>query len=567
MRFIFKSPDQKGHVKSMNLLLKEIKTPYVWNCEDDWLFFLPKNYMTECFKVLAENSRYGQCLLNRCYGEDLKTSPGIAGGHRRYTSNGLRYYIHEYATGSALETIGKQLAVMGKGNCLYWPHYSLRVGLTRTAVFKEIGDYNETASHFEIEYAHRYRQRFLTTYLDNLYCIHIGRRTYERHEDKINAYDLNQEKQFGVDPKKINKLDNQEKEPEIKLDAISSKTNSLRQINRPPIFPIKTYVLNLKRRPDRLINFRRVNGEELVNFHIFEAVDGQLLTPCHTIQKLFESNDYNYRRGLVGCAMSHLLMWLELHTSSYLQGMLIIEDDAILTNNFLYKFSSLLADYPQADILFLGHHPYQKYAKNYDLNRDEMPIAERWTKEKSKQQSMGGTTAYYISKKGASNMINYLFKNGFRYGVDWEMFHNETNNVYYCSPFLAFAECFQSAGTKVDTDIQTVYDGVGYKDPEEWLSKEFQYWKGATKGENCLHYKETVCKKDLLETLNIFYYSQKIIDELNLYPVHWYKVDKYIFSIPDNHLSDDDIKNISFGGCLNIDGLFLFYDKFKQIQA
>jgi glycosyltransferase involved in cell wall biosynthesis len=39
IRFIYKTPEQKGHPRSMNMLLKEIKTPYVFNLEDDFEFF------------------------------------------------------------------------------------------------------------------------------------------------------------------------------------------------------------------------------------------------------------------------------------------------------------------------------------------------------------------------------------------------------------------------------------------------------------------------------------------------------------------------------------------------
>jgi hypothetical protein len=53
--YIYKTPDQKGHARSMNMLLDAIKTPYVVNLEDDWRFFVKDNYLTKCLGVLNEN--------------------------------------------------------------------------------------------------------------------------------------------------------------------------------------------------------------------------------------------------------------------------------------------------------------------------------------------------------------------------------------------------------------------------------------------------------------------------------------------------------------------------------
>jgi GR25 family glycosyltransferase involved in LPS biosynthesis len=569
--FIFKNENQKGHALSMNMLIDLIDTPYVLHLEDDWKFFYPGDFITKCVKILSSDTKYGQCLFNRAYGEDINTGYKIGGGHRRYLqlkSGTVRYYIHEYAVGDSLNQIHGKLANMGLSHSSYWPHYSLRVGLTKKTVFSKIGKYNENADHFERDYAYRYREFFLTTYLDNINCIHIGRKTYERDSDKLNAYDLNKERQFGGQPK--NSLTHNS---EIKLDHISAKTNII-NTPLPPILSIKTYVLNLARRPDRLNRFKKMNRTELHNFHTFEAIDGLKLSACHKIQKLFEHNDYNYRRGIVGCAISHLLMWIELIKSKKLQGMLIIEDDAELAPNFIHKLLNTIYISPDADIIFLGHHPRTKDSKNYDKNK--IPTSELWSKDKSIKESMGGTTAYYISKKGANNMVKYINKYGFRYGVDWEMFFNDINKVYYCSPYIAFADCAQN--NEVDTDIQNVYDGISYTE-DEWLLNELKYWNLKTSNNEYglvnkfismnkdeldmitedanskLICRSSKCsKKELLTTISIFdLNTPHLIKWLNVFPVHWYSVAyKYMFVIPDNMLSVEDVKDLTFCGHINI---------------
>jgi GR25 family glycosyltransferase involved in LPS biosynthesis len=483
MTFVFKDSENKGHARSMNILrdkVLEINAPFIFHLEDDFRFFVPGKWLTMCLTVLRSNNQYGQCLLNRCYGEDIEKGSMIWGGHRRYiqhpekSEHMLRYYIHEYAIGTALDRMNKQLVTIGTGNCMYWPHFSLRVGLTRSNVYRTIGAFNESAAHFEREYAGRYRLQYLTTFLDNVVCTHIGRRTYERSGPKLNAYDLNLEKQFGTAPKGPACLSNpassscgeNEINPEIKLDSISLAVKN-RALAR-PITPansscgennlsavknegipmnqtgtkgggtplaIKIYVLNLQRRPDRLQKFREMNKAEMVHFHVFNAIDGLSLTPSLTIQRLFEPNDYNYRRGIVGCAISHIMMWSEVASTPNLNGMLIIEDDAKLFKNFMFKFLHILDTTPHADIIFLHHHaatripdkekesvkfmmdkntPFRCSATNSEAfrlrqtypprqfkynNMDEeaTPDAAKWTAEESKRDSMGGTTAYYIT--------------------------------------------------------------------------------------------------------------------------------------------------------------------------
>jgi hypothetical protein len=53
-----------------------------------------------------------------------------------------------------------------------------------------------------MDYANKYVEKgFKTAMLDCCYSTHIGRRTYERDTKKLNAYDLNNEQQFGDAPK------------------------------------------------------------------------------------------------------------------------------------------------------------------------------------------------------------------------------------------------------------------------------------------------------------------------------------------------------------------------------
>jgi len=295
-----------------------------------------------------------------------------------------------------------------------------------------------------------------------------------------------------------------------------------------------------------------------------------LLTPNHKIHRLFQHNDYNYRKGIVGCALSHIFMWYELVNSSNLNGMLICEDDAELSPNFTNKFIHLLTSTPDAGIIFLGHHPYPAYKKTSDYDRSIFPIAEKWSKEKSITESMGGTTAYYISKTAAGSLLDWIDDNSVKHGIDWVMFEAEIpQGVYYSRPFIAFADCVQSNGT-VDSDIQKVYDGCGYKDMKELLADELSYWgeTGVVNKFSNMPCNEDSCskitcysgdpvKKDILSGKALWISSPSLLRNIALYPVSWYTIEiqgekeAYVFTIPDNQVSEKNLNERTFSGFLN----------------
>lgn len=200
--FVFKTPSQKGHPQSMNILLKKIKerkTHFIFHMEDDWMFYEKKCYISTLSAVLEHSVNQGvmQCLVNKNYGETEKCID-IKGGIFCETNNRLRYYIHEWCPTE--ESMNEFSSKYGKNckQCAYWPHYSLRPSLIRYQVFELLGDYNETVSHFEMDYAYKYVTKFKSAFLEGMYSYHIGRLTSERNDlTKKNAYSLNDEVQFG----------------------------------------------------------------------------------------------------------------------------------------------------------------------------------------------------------------------------------------------------------------------------------------------------------------------------------------------------------------------------------
>jgi GR25 family glycosyltransferase involved in LPS biosynthesis len=423
--FINKDESSKGHAKSMNIILEESKDyKYLFHMEDDWQFFSVLPYVTICTQVLLENETYGQCLINQNYAE-TEACIDIYGGIQKFSSSGIRYRIHEYYPDeNAEETKEFYNKASGKKTCAYWPHYSLRPSLIRREYLNAVGKYNETAPHFEMEYAARYTScKIFSVFLEGYHSRHIGRLTSERNDtSKVNAYKLNNEQQF-----------NKVEVPKIQFDMI------------------KSYVINMKSRKDRYSTFLATNKDKLTNLNPerFDAVSGKDLVPTPGLRKLFEMNDYLWRRGMIGCSLSHMLLWTEHMKSDDKPYLLVFEDDAKCSNYFEEKLKDIISSIPEDwDILFLGHLLKNNTTNNFD---NTIKIFKIRSYADSLKISLGGTHCYVINKSGISKLLAFFQDHQMIHGIDTMIQKSIDSdvNVYYTHPILATSEAFSS-----DSDIQ-----------------------------------------------------------------------------------------------------------------
>ena len=491
--FYFKNASEKGHPRSMNIIKNKVNTPFLFHMEDDWLFFEKRKYITDCLHVLeCSRSEIKQCLINKNYAE-IPEDHNIAGGLFNVTSSGIRYYIHEHTRNKNDEENFYNKYGPEK-NCAYWPHFSFRPSLIKTSVFSEIGDFNESVGHFEMEYSYRYVQKnYESAFLESIYCIHTGRLTSERHdESKLDAYLLNNETQFG--PK------------------VESK-------------PFKTFVINLDRRPDRYEDF--VSNFQIHNlkYERFSAVDGEKLNPNCQLQHIFENNDYNMRKGMVGCAMSNIKLYIQLLKDEDVDTYCILEDDLTFVDNFTDKLNLCIRNLEATDwdLLYLGHHLWKDYIDENSYNKSLDPIIKQYNRFESLKMSMGGTGGYLINKKGAEKLLEFINKHGMTNGIDTVQQKSADDlNVYYCYPHLIYSECFMGE-ENVDTDIQKDFSSLNLEF-NDFVNKELSKyseilqislndlpnilnsWDNTKPSSIVIDISNTINVREFLDQLDILYY-------------------------------------------------------------
>ena len=477
-KFYFKNSDEKGHSKSMNIIKNNITTPYILHLEDDWVFYKKRNYITEALSVLYQDSKYGQCLFNKNYGEIPDDLFRIKGGDFQKTNDGFRFYIHEHAeTDKEIEEWVKKY--QSGLSCYYWPHFSFRPSLLKTKIINNIGNYNEECEHFEREYALRYiNNGYISTFFEDNNCIHIGRLTTERHDPtKLNAYDLNNTIQFENNHKQ-----------NIKLES---------------------FVINLDRRIDRWNNFLETNKQlNFLNFKRFPSIDGTKLKPNRQLNKIFEGNDYNMRRGIVGCALSHIQLWINLINSDR-DIFFIVEDDAFFCENFKEKLDSIILNSINInwDIIFLGHLPKDK---NKLLTTSNTINLEKFSVNKSLNESYGGAFGYIISKQGALNMLNIINETGMTNAIDtMQQKAADLLDIIYVQPQIITSDC-HCYNLNIDSDIQKDNNTLNYIFNDNFVSEETELYLSNIKPQELLNFYDVVNYiKDKL-TNNVFFTNNNV---------------------------------------------------------
>lgn len=194
-RFIWKTKAQKGHCKSMQVIVRELQslcTPprFILHLEDDWEF-LSRVSIQDLVEIIYEGYSEGvrQVAFNRNYAE--LPSQHILGGEERQTQSNLTYYIHEHVQ------TNKQLSQFNLAHgigmtCHYWPHFTLQPSIYCYEILNKISF--DPGPSFEMAFARQYAsQGWKTAFLPSSLCKHIGKLLSDTDELNKNAYQLNNE--------------------------------------------------------------------------------------------------------------------------------------------------------------------------------------------------------------------------------------------------------------------------------------------------------------------------------------------------------------------------------------
>lgn len=396
--FIWKTPEQKGHPKSMQILTSMITTPYLIHIEDDRMLLDRRHYVKEMIDILESDAALGQVVFNKNYKETSREN--ICGGVEKITPRNTLYYEHEHCiTNEEIANFNNRHNNTAALNCYYYPHFSLAPSMIKTDIFKTLEFRDELC--FEYKFAQRYvSSGFKTAFLPGFYFKHIGRLTSDKNSLTCNAYDLLTTPQFFDIPK------------------------------------YKSFVINLAKRTDRLNRLKPFSSFLPPNTAVMSACDGYMLIRTPRLYSLCKKCDYQMRPGVIGCALSHLVLYHKLLFDESVDGYLIFEDDVTPDKAFMSKLHRVLIVLKNrnavADLIF-----FTTVLKNENHTFREEGVIRKRDRQDINVDSIGGTGCYYISKNAAMVVFDYIENHTLDVAIDALLFNiSHLVATYFVQPCI-----------------------------------------------------------------------------------------------------------------------------------
>lgn len=179
--FINKREKNKGHVKSINALIREVLSKcydFLVFMEDDFFFIRDSNLIERSINILLKNDKLGQVIFNPQYAESdckeemnrLAFSGDIVFGD----SGEIDYLVHDWKKTDSPEW-KKFHAEKGKPSHAHWPGFSLNNGVWNLRAIADVGLIND-CENFEFNYAVKFSEKgYKTAFLPEVNCIHLGK--------------------------------------------------------------------------------------------------------------------------------------------------------------------------------------------------------------------------------------------------------------------------------------------------------------------------------------------------------------------------------------------------------
>lgn len=214
------------------------------------------------------------------------------------------------------------------------------------------------------------------------------------------------------------------------------------------------YVINLDRRQDRLEKCKKNHPEIAERLLRIPAFDGRSLQMTPRLARLFAPHDFKWKKSVMGCALSHLDVWMKLlNDKPEIESYLVLEDDVLCKRGWQEAWTKAWAtkSIPEDwDIVYLGGI--------LPPNRDgfEQMCVEKVNEHVGRikpNQVFGQPVptrymhfcayAYVLSRRGAMKVVEYMKSRGGYWTSADHMMCNlyDIMNIYFLHPLVA--GCYQ----------------------------------------------------------------------------------------------------------------------------
>jgi len=245
----------------------------------------------------------------------------------------------------------------------------------------------------------------------------------------------------------------------------------------------EAWVINLDRRADRLAKFKEGHKDLADRLMRLPAFEGTKLKLTPNIARLFKPHDFNWKKPVMGCALSHLAVWLQLSIERpEINTYLILEDDARLDPKWRQAWEKVEQEkaFPADwDVIYLGGILPPNRQGFEDMC---VEMVNDYVGRVRKNSVFGQNPpnryfhfcayAYVLTKKGAQKILDVLkAKDGYWTSADHMICNiGEVLNIYFLHPLIA--GCYQDEDPVYQKSLFNDFSRVDNFDSDLWNNKE-----------------------------------------------------------------------------------------------
>ena len=250
------------------------------------------------------------------------------------------------------------------------------------------------------------------------------------------------------------------------------------------------WIINLDRRADRLELFKKTHPGLANHLMRLAAFDGRGLTLTPKIAQLFGPHDFKWKKSVMGCALSHLAVWMQLvNEKPDINTYLVLEDDARLSPEWRGAWERAVDNghLPEGwDLVYLGgilppNRAGFEAAAVEKINASVARVKENCLfgqKEAGSRYFHFCAYAYVLTRRGAQKIVDFIRARG---GVWTSADHMMCNiekilNIYFLHPLVA--GCYQDddpvyqKSTFNDFDRKDTFDSDLWNNTERFSEEE-----------------------------------------------------------------------------------------------
>jgi len=240
----------------------------------------------------------------------------------------------------------------------------------------------------------------------------------------------------------------------------------------------EVHIINLARRPDRLVKFKENHGDWTKKVCLRTAYDGKALELSPSIAKVFSTNDFKWKKAVMGCALSHLSLWIELAAEQpSCENYLILEDDVKFNKDWLAIWEQAASHIPEDyDVLYLGgvlppnKEMYKKLLEPVNEHWSQISVNNVFGQKEPSRYFHFCNYSYILSRQGAQKILEDISNRGFTTSAD-HMVCNRMDMKHYMLK-NAVAGCYQDDDPKYQNSEFNNFNRIDAFDSDLWNNDE-----------------------------------------------------------------------------------------------